>query len=254
MFKKGDLIECINLNAWPSIGFRFGERYTVKAIGDGSPEFRYVGMVYVEKDSLGSTTNGWAVEHFRLVKETQVAKETEVNYLILPNSMVLNYEGKTVTLPKDDGRYVKALAAIKDNRLTDIPGLVEIERSFNGSGIELVDGVLHAEGTPIPTELNARIMDFKSQGLPYAPLLKFWENLKKNPSFNSRQMLFKFLENNGHPITKDGFFIAYRGVTEDFKDKHTGKFDNKPGSICEMARDLVDDNPNNTCSTGLHVA
>jgi hypothetical protein len=67
-------------------------------------------------------------------------------------------------------------------------------------------------------------------------------------------MLYKFLEHNGHPITQDGCFIAYRGVTKDFKDPHTRTFDNSVGSICEMPRDQVDDNPDNTCSSGLHVA
>lgn len=66
--------------------------------------------------------------------------------------------------------------------------------------------------------------------------------------------MFKFLENNGHPFTEDGHFIAYRSVSEDFKDFHTKSFDNKPGAVCEMPRELVDDNPNNTCSSGLHVA
>jgi len=84
--------------------------------------------------------------------------------------------------------------------------------------------------------------------------LRFWENLKQNPSYNARLMLFNFLSHNGHPLTEDGCFIAYRGVTEDFKDKHTRKFDNSVGAICEMPRELVDDNPNNTCSAGLHVA
>jgi hypothetical protein len=97
-------------------------------------------------------------------------------------------------------------------------------------------------------------LKFKEQKLPYKALLKFWDNLKKNPSFNSRKMLFKFLEHNGHPLTSDGCFIAYRGVTEDFKDVHTKTFDNKPGSVCEMPRSQVNDNPNETCSDGLHVA
>jgi len=67
-------------------------------------------------------------------------------------------------------------------------------------------------------------------------------------------MLYSFLEHNGHPLTEGGHFIAYRGVTEDFKDMHTRTFNNSPGSVCEMPREEVDDNPNNTCSTGLHVA
>jgi len=185
----------------------------------------------------------------------QETKENNmVNYHVLNDSIVLNYNAKTVVVASDDSRYDEVLAAIREERLDDIPAIVEIERAFQEQGMSLRDGLLYVNEEPLPSQLGDRIMKFKEQKLPYAPLLKFWDNLKENSSYNSRQMLFAFLENNGHPLTQDGCFIAYRGVTEDFKDKHTGKIDNSPGAVCEMPRELVDDNPNNTCSSGLHVA
>lgn len=188
-------------------------------------------------------------------EEVLQKKETGmVNFHVLKESIVLNYDGKTHVIAKGDDRYEGVLACIRSNDLVGIPAIVEIERGFNGSGLELKDGLVYAEGTPIPTELNNRILAYKEAKIPYDSLLKFWDRLKKNPSFNARLMLFKFLEHNGIAFTQDGHFIAYRGVTEDFKDCHTQSFDNKPGSICHMDRSLVDDNPNNTCSTGLHVA
>jgi len=141
-----------------------------------------------------------------------------------------------VVLAGSDDRFQPTLDAIRQAKGDDaklaatIPGIVEIERKFNGSGIELRDGLLMANNEPLPSELEARILKFKEQKLPYDALLKFWENLKKNPSFNARKMLFKFLEHNGHPMTSDGCFIAYRGVTEDFKDPHTKTFDNSLGA------------------------
>src|ERR1700687_2667294 len=178
-----------------------------------------------------------------------------MNYHVLNSSIVLNYLGKTVVVSKDDTeRYEGVLACIRENRLDDIPAVVEIERGFEGTGLELKDGLLYENDIPMPSELNDRILAYKDQGLPFDSLLKFWENLKLNPSYNSKQMLYKFLEHNGHPFTEDVCFIAYRGVTADFKDRHTGKFDNSVGAVCEEDRALVDDNPNNTCSRGLHVA
>lgn len=178
-----------------------------------------------------------------------------MNYHVLNNSIVLNYLGKTTVVSKDDEeRYEGVLACIRENRLNDIPAVVEIERGFEGTGLELKDGLLYENNIPMPAELNARILAYKEQGLPFDSLMKFWENLKLNPSYNSKQMLYKFLEHNGHPFTEDGCFIAYRGVTSDFKDMRTGNFDNSVGAVCEEDRALVDDNPNNTCSRGLHVA
>ena len=177
-----------------------------------------------------------------------------MNYLVLKASLVLNYSGKTVVISKDDSRYQEVLKCIREERLGDIPAVVEIERGFANSGLDLRDGVLYDGEEAFPTELNARVLEYKEAQLPYDSLLKFWENLKKNPSFNSRKMLFSFLSHNGHALTEDGCFVAYRGITSDFKDKHTGKWDNSPGAVCEINRELVDDNPTNTCSTGLHVA
>jgi hypothetical protein len=178
-----------------------------------------------------------------------------MNYIILNDSMVLNYGGKTISIANTDERYTKVIDLIRDNKLEEIPAVIEAQAlAFSGEGVELRDGVIVVDGVAIPHELSDRVLKFREQKLPFEPLLNFWRNLRKNPSFNSRQMLYKFLEHNGHPITPDGCFIAYRGIRDDLKDMHTGTFNNAPGQVCEIARDQVDDNPNNTCSHGLHVA
>lgn len=179
----------------------------------------------------------------------------KVNYHVTQNSVTLNFEGKTMSIARGDNRFSKIILAIKEGRMDEIPEIADVSAAFAKDGFRLVDGqVVTPTGETLPTELNARIIEFQREGLPFIHLLKFWENLKQNPSYRSREQLFKFLEHNGHPLTEDGCFIAYRGVTEDFKDKHTGKFDNRPGSICEMPREQVDDDPTRTCSAGLHAA
>jgi hypothetical protein len=74
----------------------------------------------------------------------------------------------------------------------------------------------------------------------------------KNPSKRSVDELYGFLEKNSLPITPDGHFLAYKKVRRDFKDIHSGTMDNSPGTIVEMERNQVDDNKDQTCSTGLH--
>lgn len=179
---------------------------------------------------------------------------SKVNYHVLDNSIVLNFKGRTETISVSDKRYDRVVEMIKEGKLDEIPEAVTPETGFESSGLELRDGKLYDGDSALPESLTMRIIKFRDMELPFAPLLAFWDNLKTNPSFNSRQMLYKFLDHNGHPLTEDGCFIAYRGVREDFKDKHTGNFDNSPGQVLEMARDQVDDNPNNTCSNGFHVA
>lgn len=177
-----------------------------------------------------------------------------MNYIVTNKSLILNFDGKTLTLNNGDKRYNEIIKAIKENRLDEIPDLLNIETKVLRAGFELIDGVVYKDGKPVPSSLSDRLINLIDAGLPTDPLLNLWERLEKNVSFNSRKMLYDFLSHNGHPITPDGCFIAYRGVSSDFKDKHSGKFDNSVGAVCEMSRDQVDDNPDNTCSSGLHVA
>jgi hypothetical protein len=177
-----------------------------------------------------------------------------MNYIILPQSLILNHDGTTTTINRADGRYDKVLEKIKEGKLDEIIPLLSVSKNLIDNGFDIIDGIVHIQGDALPDSLSQRVLDFYNNGLPFQPLLKFWAKLKTNPSFNSRQMLYKFLEHNGHPITSEGNFIAYRAVRNDFLDKHTGKMDNSIGNIVEIDRSKVDDNPNNTCSHGLHVA
>jgi hypothetical protein len=177
----------------------------------------------------------------------------EINYTILPKSLVVNYDGKTLTIARDDHRFTKVIKAIKAGDFVAARSIAENDFSF-GEDFKVENGELYYQGEKLPRSLGDRVLAFAKDDLPFESLIKFFKKLKQNPSYNSREMLYKFLEHNGHPITPEGNFIAYRGVTADFKDLHTRTFDNSVGSICEMDRNAVDDNPNNTCSAGLHVA
>lgn len=181
--------------------------------------------------------------------------EIKVGFIILPNSITLQYGGTMKSIAKGDYRYSEVIKAINENRLSEIPDLLDPSKIFSGEdGIELVDGVIEVDGRKVPDGITDQVLKFREQGLPYQPLINFSKKVMKNPSFNSRNMLFKFLEHNGHPFTQDGNFIAYKAVRENFKDVHTGRMDNSVGTVVEMDRSEVDDNPDNTCSSGLHVA
>lgn len=179
---------------------------------------------------------------------------SKVSYMLLGDSVIINYNAKPTTIRRGDVRFLQVVDCIRQGRLNDIPELINTEGAFAKLGLELKAGLLYMDGDALPDSLSQRVLNLMEEQMPVDILVKFWKNLKQNPSFNSRAMLYKFLEHNGHPLTEDGCFIAYRGVTEDFKDVHTKKFDNSVGAVCTVPRQSVDDNPNNTCSHGLHVA
>ena len=134
--------------------------------------------------------------------------------------------------------------------------LVDIEKAvatFSDGQVSIVNGKVMFEGEEVHGSISKRIIEFMSKGLPFQPLVKFLENLMENPSMQSQQELYDFLEHENLPITEDGCFLAYKAVSKDFKDKWRGTFDNSVGQVCEMRRAKVDDNRSQGCSAGLHA-
>lgn len=83
-------------------------------------------------------------------------------------------------------------------------------------------------------------------------LVVFLENLMLNSSYRAVNELYGFLEANCIEITNDGHFIAFKKVRPDYKDIHSGTFDNSPGQTLRVMRSQVDENSERTCSHGLH--
>jgi hypothetical protein len=78
--------------------------------------------------------------------------------------------------------------------------------------------------------------------------------VRTNPSATAQRELLLFCEANDFVIHEDGDLLAYKAVRPDYKDKHSGRFDNSVGQVVEMPRDQVDDRREETCSFGLHFA
>lgn len=179
-----------------------------------------------------------------------------VPYILTPNGISIVLDGKAETVTKGGTKYDRLLEALHNgDSVESIRAIVNPANIVEEvDGMELTEGVLRYNGKKVPEVLTKRILAFRDQNLPFKPLMKFAEKLMQNPSYNSREQLYRFLEHNNQPITSNGNFIAYKKVREDFKDCHTGTIDNSVGKVVEMDRNEVDDNPNNTCSSGLHVA
>lgn len=182
---------------------------------------------------------------------------TKVAWLSTGTSLVVNYNGETHTILKEDSGYEKVLLAIKENRLDEIPDLISLAKrveTYSNGFFKVENNKVLVDEEEVPELLGNRIVEFERGGLPFEPLVKFARNLNKNPSYRSVQQLYRFLEANKHPITDEGNFIAYKKVRPDFKDIYSGTFDNSPGNVVEMPRNQVNEDPEQSCSSGLHVA
>ena len=168
-------------------------------------------------------------------------------------------EGQVYTIDQSHPNYSKALEAIKAEDYSKLHDLVDLTRKvkhylhqFGGQSIEINDGAITFNGEIVHNTLTERVINFMKQDLPVKPLLNFMVNLMKNPSNRAVQELYTFLDVGKLPITEDGHFLAFKNVRADFKDIHSGKFDNSVGKVCEMRRNAVCDDKDLTCSTGLH--
>ena len=163
--------------------------------------------------------------------------------------------GKAYNVNTDHPNYTKLLDSARTRNWQEFVNNIDISSSINAyltNGVQVVDGVVTYQGDALHNSLTKRIVDFIRNDLPSQPLVKFLENLLQNPSKRAVDELYDFLEVGELPITEDGCFLAFKNVKVDFKDIHSGTFDNSVGSTCSMLRNKVDEDKDRTCSYGLH--
>lgn len=180
-----------------------------------------------------------------------------MKYLITDSNITVHFNGETHIVARGSTYADKLISALKEGRDEEVPGLVSAKsriENFSEKTFTVENGEILVNGIKAPEALGKKILKFANDGLPYQPLVKFAENLQRNPSARSVEELFLFLEANDHPIAEDGRVIFYKRVRGDFKDIYTGTFDNSPGSVLAMPREEVDPDANKHCSTGFHAS
>lgn len=154
----------------------------------------------------------------------------------------------------DVGPEYKATAgslAIRQNLLD----LVDVSQKINSAGagkVTVRDGIVYYGEESVHSAITERILWGLNEGFDMTAYMAFLDNAMDNPSNRAVTEMYSFMERNNMGITEDGYILGYKKVKEDFKDIYTGKMDNSPGQIVEMIRNKVNDNPNETCSHGLH--
>lgn len=153
--------------------------------------------------------------------------------------------------------YKKIVEALKNKDeaaldiLCDIPKAIQ---SFTAGLVEIRDGKILFGGSELHNVVCDRILSFMNKGLPFEPLVNFLNNLMENPSNASVEQLYYFLEVCGLAITEDGCFLGFKSVRENtLRDHHSNTVEYKVGSVVQMRRNLVNEQRDVGCSTGLHV-
>jgi roadblock/LC7 domain-containing protein len=176
-------------------------------------------------------------------------------FIIQGNNIVVVIGNKSHTISKTHITYNKVLEAIKAQDWDTVKDIIEPKKvvlNYGAGNISIQGETLYWKGEVLNTGLARRMIEMLQEGFPIEPMVNFMENLYANPSKRAVTELYSFLEKNNLPITPDGHFLAYKKVRDNFMDVHSGTMLNAPGQTLEMERNAVDDNKDNTCSTGLH--
>jgi hypothetical protein len=188
------------------------------------------------------------------------------------------------TVSKSHIAYNKLLSAIKAGEWETVQDIIEPKQvvlNFGQGNVSIQGDKIFWKGREMHNALTKRMVAMIQEDFPVDPLVAFMENLMENPSKRAVNELYGFLEKNTLPITSDGCFLAYKKVRQDYLDCHSGTVLNKPAAymtdedtaaleeaagknsevtvevvdgvtVVSMERNLVDDDQNRTCSTGLH--
>jgi len=183
------------------------------------------------------------------------------SYIITSTGITMFFEqdGSQHTVLKSHGLYNDIVSMAVKEQFDEILDIIDIKKAVSkfvykssNSSFSIENGVLTYNGKDIHSSLADRMVDMALQGLDITAMENFMVNLMDNPSYRAVTELYSFLEVGNLPITPDGHFLAYKKVREDYTDCHTGKMDNSVGTIVSMARNEVNENKDETCSTGLH--
>jgi len=122
----------------------------------------------------------------------------------------------------------------------------------------------------VPEDLAADIIGtIKEHGRDESEkLVKFLDALMDNSSFKAIEGLYRFMKHNCIDINEDGSIQAWKGVMDNMYSSHGGSIKSSPtiqvnengqvyngdfGKEIRVDRSEVDDDPDSTCSHGLHV-
>lgn len=175
----------------------------------------------------------------------------------------------------NDDLLVETLSKSKEEAKVDI--VKEVIKEFDEISIRIIENKTENtcecaevlfKGTPVPSKLKSIFFKLFEDGCTdFTGYINFLKNIDANPSKTSREELYDFLATSTMPITEQGTFIAYKGLSEDMYSvtgntktrvlkgvvDNKGRILNTIGEEIEVARQDVDSDRNRDCSYGLHV-
>jgi transcriptional regulator with XRE-family HTH domain len=181
---------------------------------------------------------------------------TPVKYTLAENFVSVILPGRGVfALDKTHPTFSALTSALKRKQWARIPSLITLaDRVSNETHgkVAIRKGVAYYKDKPLKGYLGNKLGELARRGEKVSHLLKFADNLMKNPDPETIPEVMEFLDISHLPITDDGCFLAYKCINSDYTDCHTGRIDNTPGQTPAMPRKNADSSSRALCSSGFH--
>jgi hypothetical protein len=184
-----------------------------------------------------------------------MAKANKVPYVIQDNFVSVVLNGRPFQLLASHPTFKKMVKALRAKKWTKVPDLVNIAQSISNrshGNVEVINGEVFYKGSPVHSSLTKMMLNLIEHDKPVTHMIKFMDNLYKNPNPSAILGLYEFLNLYNMPITDDGCFVAYKRVNADYTDCHSSKVDNHIGQVPVMPRRDVDKDSKQQCSRGYH--
>lgn len=184
---------------------------------------------------------------------------TNIDYAFGVSSVFIydRLNNKPIEITNDRLNYhsiVDAIKANNENLVRDLLDENQVLNNVSNGRVTVTGNTVTLDGRELHSAEAKKLVDLVSEGATNIDRwFRFIEKLYNNPSYHCREQAYNFIAHTGMPMTENGNLIGYKGVRDDYKDKHSGTFDNSVGQVLRMSRTDVDDNPNNGCSAGFHV-
>lgn len=182
--------------------------------------------------------------------------------IVTERGVTLILEGKSHTIAASHPNFEVLKDAIRRESWAEVRELATVEEALKNyvkGNIHIRDGKIYYlspfsnEEEELEGYVVDKILQFMTDGLDPEPLVNFLSKVMENTSYRVISGLYEFLSNKNMPIDPDGDFYGYKAIRRDWTDKYTGKLPNHIGQVVKQDRRLVDDNPEHSCSKGLHV-
>lgn len=182
------------------------------------------------------------------------------NRMIVTNTGIsLFVFGKAYSISKDHTNYQEIVDSAFLGEWEKIPKLVDLIANINDhisstgiSGLNIRDKYVMYKNMVLPEELSQYVLNLVKNNDSLVPIVKFMDKLIANPDHNIFNQLFGFLRHGKNPLTPNGNFLAYKRVNSDYTSVHDNTTMNRIGMVVSMDRSKCNNNPEETCSSGLH--